>query len=147
MATGKLLAAYREPLRRAAPLTPELSALRNRGMVWCAIGIFMLLTNSAGKSPEALTVLTYLMFSYAIWLLYRYMRGQLLNDIDFWTPARMKAWDAGERDMGVIAAMAEEVEDPEASRIRATPEARAPALVPSEPCCCCPTSREGRPVE
>lgn len=147
MAIGKLLAAYRTPLRRAAPLTPELSALRIRGMVWCAIGIFMLLTNSAGKSPEALTVLTYLVFSYALWLLYRFMRGQLLNDIDFWTPARMRAWDAGERDMGVIAAMAEEVEDPEAGRIRATLEAGAPVLVGPEPCCCCPNTREGRLVE
>lgn len=101
------LFAPRTALRPAAPLTPELVALRPRAMMWCSLAIVMLLTNMTLKGRPMLAVITALVAAVGFWMLWRYIRGQFLSDVAFWTPQRIAAWDAGQRDMAVIARMVE----------------------------------------
>lgn len=104
MTAAKTWLGMQEP-RRAAPLTPELIPMRRRAMVWSALGIVMLLTNMTFRGHPVLALMTALTVACACWLSFRFFRAQIPNDVAFWTPERVRAWDAGERDMRVIAAI------------------------------------------
>lgn len=139
----------RKPLRPAAPLTPELIALRPRAMMWCGLAIVMLLINMTLKGRPMLAVMTALVVARAFWMLWRYLRGQLLSDVAFWTPVRVGAWAAGQRDMALIARMEEQPVPlllPRRDDAPALPTQAAPASVDPESCCCA-SARSGGLVQ
>lgn len=143
------LFAPRTALRPAAPLTPELVALRPRAMMWCSLAIVMLLTNMTLKGRPMLAVMTALVVARAFWMLWRYLRGQLLSDVAFWTPVRIGAWEAGQRDMALIARMEEQPASLLLPRTAVQPAPltqAAPAPVDPESCCCA-SARSGGLVQ
>ena len=126
---------WRVPLRPAAPLTPALQAMRPQAMAWCGLGIIMLLTSMMMRGRPMLAVMTALVVLRAVWLLVRFIRAQIHNDLDFWTAERIRAWDAGECCMARLAAISEAPS--EATLTPPAPHAPiAPARpAPTAPCC------------
>ncbi len=144
----------RMPVRPAPPPTPAIRAFRPRAMIWCGLGIVMLLTNMTLKGRPILAVMTALIVARSFWMLYHYIRQLYLNDMAFWTPARAAAWDAGQRDMALISAVDGAVPpllpsgprqlSPTPVRDGSTPEPE-PAATPDN--CCCSNRQAGSLVQ
>lgn len=96
------------PLRPPAPFTPAMLVQRPRAMMWCGLGMIMLLANMIFKGRPTLAVMTILVVIQAMRLLYGFMHAQFLNDLEYWTADRISAWNEGERDMDRIAAISEQ---------------------------------------